>query len=644
MQLTAAILNAGLGDLTIGLEMAGFRVIAAYETDEKSIAIHEANLDVPIYRLTADTSYVEEKVDLIAAHVYLPPSGKQDCDMEPSVDIRNLFEILEYYRPKAFFLLLNASATRNRLAFEHLCSVINGSYQIVWKKLDVAKMAGFPVKENTVCVVGTSREVEREFQFPDQSSSFVFSTDTFLHTNTIHDDWYYELGKRDKVVANDEYPFACWNGRMCQYEGTPVAQWNYLYVPLVSDAGTYRKITHREIANLKGFPHSFFIPDTDRQRLYKKLMYAGNVQIIKQVAGMINYSLSSNPWRNQIKERGLHFEDIFGQYLKKLLEKEVNIGDTFEEKTALRTHDVDFVYHSGNGTLYIETKCYSSSAAMRSNITMACKRLSAFRESGIPILAVANEVPSKIKEQWRKQGIFIWDLENLLWLFDEFPNIKNEFVASLVHSVEDIIPKTPEPNFFKKATAKKHKEPAFKERLLQISPDEQLNQVLPGREQFAFYEKTCIEILKYLLGDYLTLWDVQTKSNDGLFRFDLCCKIKNGINHDFFDTVKNYFHSKYIVFEFKNYKEKITQKEIFTTQRYLYRTALRNVAIIISRVGADEHAQQAVEACLREDGKLILCLSDNALLDMINMKTSDSGEPADFLMALLDDILIHLGK
>ena len=39
MQLTAAILNAGLGDLTIGLEMAGFRVIAAYETDEKSIAM-----------------------------------------------------------------------------------------------------------------------------------------------------------------------------------------------------------------------------------------------------------------------------------------------------------------------------------------------------------------------------------------------------------------------------------------------------------------------------------------------------------------------------------------------------------------------------------------------------------------------------
>lgn len=260
MQLTAAVLNAGLGDLTIGLEMAGFRVIAAYETDEKSIAIHEANLDVPVYRLKSDTNYVEEKVDLIAAHVYLPSASKQTRDMELSADLRNLFQIIDFYRPKTFFLLLNASATGNRWAFDRLCGVTDGLYQIVWKKLDVAKMTGFPVKENTVCVVGTSREVEREFQFPDQSTSFVFSADTFLHTNTIHDDWYYELGRRDKVVANDDYPLACWNGRMHQYEGTNVAQWNYLYVPLVSDAGTYRKITHREIANLKGFPHSFFFP------------------------------------------------------------------------------------------------------------------------------------------------------------------------------------------------------------------------------------------------------------------------------------------------------------------------------------------------------------------------------------------------
>ena len=35
MQLTAAVINAGLGDLSIGLEMAGFDVVAAYEAEER---------------------------------------------------------------------------------------------------------------------------------------------------------------------------------------------------------------------------------------------------------------------------------------------------------------------------------------------------------------------------------------------------------------------------------------------------------------------------------------------------------------------------------------------------------------------------------------------------------------------------------
>ena len=73
--------------------------------------------------------------------------------------------------------------------------------------------------------------------------------------------------------------------------------------------------------------------------------------------------------------------------------------------------------------------------------------------------------------------------------------------------------------------------------------------------------------MKYVLGDYLTLWAEQQKSNDGLYRFDLCCKIKSGAEQDFFDTIKHYFNTKYIVFEFKNYTQKITQKEIYTTEK-----------------------------------------------------------------------------
>ena len=168
--------------------------------------------------------------------------------------------------------------------------------------------------------------------------------------------------------------------------------------------------------------------------------------------------------------------------------------------------------------------------------------------------------------------------------------------------------------------------------------------IAPGTEHFPEYESVCVDILKYVLGQYLTLWRVQEKSNDGLYRFDLCCKIKNDVNHDFFDTIRNYFNTKYIVFEFKNYSKKITQKEIYTTEKYLYEKALRKVAVIISRNGADDHALQAARGCLRETGKLILCLSDNSLMQMIDIKENGEQIPADFLEEMLDNILLHLEK
>lgn len=43
--------------------------------------------------------------------------------------------------------------------------------------------------------------------------------------------------------------------------------------------------------------------------------------------------------------------------------------------------------------------------------------------------------------------------------------------------------------------------------------------------------------------------------------------------------------SRYVIFEFKKYSEKITQKEVITTERYLYPSALRTVAILISPKG-----------------------------------------------------------
>lgn len=157
------------------------------------------------------------------------------------------------------------------------------------------------------------------------------------------------------------------------------------------------------------------------------------------------------------------------------------------------------------------------------------------------------------------------------------------------------------------------------------------------------YEKLCTRTLIRLFADDLTLWNEQAKSNANLYRFDLICKIKRENHKDFWEIVERYFDSKYVIFEFKNYTEKVTQKEVYTTLRYLYPTALRRVAIIISPNGIDDHADKAIRGALRDEGKLILSLTNEELLHMLQMK-EDGEDPADYLSDKLDALLIDLEK
>ena len=106
---------------------------------------------------------------------------------------------------------------------------------------------------------------------------------------------------------------------------------------------------------------------------------------------------------------------------------------------------------------------------------------------------------------------------------------------------------------------------------------------------------------------------------------------------------EGYFSSKYIVFEFKNYSGMIGQREIFTTVKYLYKKALRGIAVIISTNGLDEHANKAVQGILREEGKLILSLTNADLIEMLKIKKNNE-DPGDYLSEKLDMMLIDLEK
>ena len=164
---------------------------------------------------------------------------------------------------------------------------------------------------------------------------------------------------------------------------------------------------------------------------------------------------------------------------------------------------------------------------------------------------------------------------------------------------------------------------------------------LRGGADFKAYENAATEALKYALSEHFAAWLTQQGSETRISIYDLIGRISS--DHDFWNTIVTQFHSRYVIFEFKNYTDKIGQGQIYTTEKYLYKTALRATGIIISREGPDENAIAAAKGALREHGKLIINLTTDHLLEMLDLK--DSGDdPTKIIVDLVDDMLMRLER
>lgn len=70
---------------------------------------------------------------------------------------------------------------------------------------------------------------------------------------------------------------------------------------------------------------------------------------------------------------------------------------------------------------------------------------------------------------------------------------------------------------------------------------------------------------------------------------------------------------------------------------------MRSVAIIISCNGSDDNAKKAIKGTLRENGKLILGLSNRDLANMLEYELNENSA-SEYLYNILDELLIELEK
>lgn len=304
--------------------------------------------------------------------------------------------------------------------------------------------------------------------------------------------------------------------------------------------------------------------------------------------------------------------------------------------------EVDIIASKENEILCIEVKTSTLNDRVFGGVKQNAVLLHA-----IPVVVVGRVVEDSERQIYKEKfsDVQLIDVANLKFIIGENGILENNLMLSLDYSINPVTPKAPSycmiGNGYSENLNDNTQKNGINEDIDELLNN--LNECVAGREDSRDYEYIMQSILQLLFADEIASWKPQRESNQKLYKFDLLCRISDCNNKPFWGILEKYFVSKYIVFEFKNLSKDVTQKEIYSTEKYLYSKALRRVAIMITRHGYEENAIWAAKGALRENGKLILLLTDEDIIKMCEMKKNED-DPNELLMEKLDDWLVELEK
>lgn len=263
-------------------------------------------------------------------------------------------------------------------------------------------------------------------------------------------------------------------------------------------------------------------------------------------------------------------------------------------------------------------------------------------ERGILIIPQRLERSHYLRvQQGAKDPVELWGLDQLLEKVAPYPTLSSE-LAELLRALRVGAERQPEgpPELAELRDTDEDLPPTNAGTKLA----DQIDALPPGKLNGADkkFESLCGQALELLFGGNLLGWRSQSEIENGFQRVDVIARLQP-TQSAFWSTMAEDFRTRYIVFEFKNYSDPITQDQIYMTERYLYTAALRSVAVVIARNGFAKSAMQAVHGALREQGKFILCISGEEFGAIL--RGFDAGDdPEERLIRKRDDILMSVGR
>lgn len=343
---------------------------------------------------------------------------------------------------------------------------------------------------------------------------------------------------------------------------------------------------------------------------------------------------------------------LLKKYGYKHISQEVEFKNTVDFRNkGSKSCRVDIVAEQGTNNFIIEVKLFRNLNVSQTIINSAVRQILTYKEHILQDIKDENKykfilvLPCKVDdilqdECFKKEKIIIWDIYNLLYMCDKDEELSNLLYKYIPYSLTGLKPQKPHylPIYLENINGEKNNNIFSSEGNLYI---DRLQSCKLGKESYKEYERICTDIIKYLFDSEFYKLSEQHKTGDEMYRMDLVCSLKG--TTEFWKFLIDFYHTRFVVFEYKNYSKKISQNLIYITEKYLFPAVLRNVAFIISRKGFDSNAQNAALGCLRENGKLIISVDEDDLINMIYLKENGE-EPSDYLLDKVEDLLMSVSK
>lgn len=162
----------------------------------------------------------------------------------------------------------------------------------------------------------------------------------------------------------------------------------------------------------------------------------------------------------------------------------------------------------------------------------------------------------------------------------------------------------------------------------------------PGMDGWRDFEEICVEILTYLFVPPLAPPRIQSRTYSEIDRRDAIFPNREDIGPNIWARIFRELNARMILFEFKNYNhEEIGKEEVNQTRNYLTR-AMGQLAIICTNKPPNDQAHIKRNTIYSEEGKVILFLSKEKLVEMLYIK--ERGEdPADLIMDEIESFYLQ---